>query len=293
MIETLEVTAAAYRDFEFTTLTDALYRFFWNDYCDWYVEVSKSKLQSPQSRASCLGILDLCLRGVIQMLHPIAPFITEELWQQLGFATTRDAMGLRRRGVSPEGAADAAAGPTAFLQEAPLLTAEQLRDGLAGRGAVLNETAVREVAALQDFVAKVRALKAQYNLAAKHDVTLKLVPVDLGAATLTANRELLLRQGGAREITLETGVENLPSEVTALGTVYLDLAGSVDIEAERKKIAKQLDGLSKAIAGAEAKLANEKFMGSAPEAVVTGVRDSLAANQAKQAELLKLLEGLG
>ena len=74
----------------------ALYGFFWNDFCDWYVEVSKAKLQAADTKANCLAIQDLVLRQTLLLLHPFIPFITEELWNQLGFGAagtflTRDA----------------------------------------------------------------------------------------------------------------------------------------------------------------------------------------------------------
>src|SRR5690606_25242879 len=85
LLATTDVVARCFAEFEFSAAVQALYGFFWNDFCDWYVEVSKAKLQDPASRPTCLAIQDLVLRQTLLLLHPFIPFITEELWHELGF----------------------------------------------------------------------------------------------------------------------------------------------------------------------------------------------------------------
>jgi valyl-tRNA synthetase len=83
LLSTTRQVDRLFYNFEFSAVTQALYAFFWNDFCDWYVEVSKSKLQDPETKANCLAIQDFVLRQTLILLHPIIPFITEELWTQL------------------------------------------------------------------------------------------------------------------------------------------------------------------------------------------------------------------
>lgn len=270
LMATLEETEAAYRDFEFNKLTEAIYRFFWTDYCDWYVEVSKAKLQSDAHREGCIAILDLCLCSTLQMLAPVTPFICEELWGVMGYN-------------SGDG----------FIQDAPLLTATKLRKELEAAGIALDAAAISEVDALQEFVAKARALKAQSSLSAKNDVSLYLVGDEAQLAVVDSHKEKLRKLVGFGSLEHTDDLKHMPSELTPLGTLYLDLAGSVDVEAEKKKLHKQLAGLEKAIQGTEARLSNEKFTSSAPATIIQGARDQLADNIAKRDELLKLLEGLG
>ena len=86
MLKTLlDTVEKALDDFEFSAAAQLLYAFFWGDFCDWYVEVSKSKLQDDSARDNCLAIQDLCLRQILLLLHPYMPFITEELWHKLGY----------------------------------------------------------------------------------------------------------------------------------------------------------------------------------------------------------------
>jgi valyl-tRNA synthetase len=267
LVATLEATEQAYAAFEFNRLTDAIYKFFWTDYCDWYVEVSKAKLQSDQQRTGTVAILDLCLRCVIQMLAPVTPFICEELWQTMGYGK-------------------------GLLQDAGLVTAAGLSKELEAAGIVLDAEAIREVEDLQGFVVKARALKAQYQLSAKADVGLHVVASAEQAQCLMDNLPKLKKLVGFSELLAAQQPEAMPSEITPLGTVYLDLAGSVDVEAEVQKLDKQIEQLDKAIKAARSKLGNENFTGRAPATVIEGVRQTLADNEQKRAEVLKLREGL-
>ena len=99
--------------------------------------------------------------------------------------------------------------------------------------------------------------------------------------------------GGAAEITRRDQVAGAPAVVTPLGTVYLDLASTVDTGAEKTRLTKELEQITKHIAGTEARLANQAFVSKAPPAVLEGARKQLADQQAKKAELERLLKGLG
>ncbi len=267
LLDALAAYDASFETYEFNRTTDTLYNFFWNDFCDWYVEVSKSKAQSDALRGNCLAIQDLCLRSVIQMLHPITPFITEELWSTLGFG---------------EG----------FIHETKIPTADELCAALSDGGVNLDQAKILEVEKLQDFVKQARALKAQYSLAAKNDVTFFLVADEADKIVVDSHKEKLRKLAGAGAIEHRDDVQNMPAAVSQLGTLYLDLAGSVDVAAEIAKIEKQLVGLDKAIKGAEAKLQNDKFVNNAPADVIEGVKATLAENKAKAEELRKLKAGL-
>jgi valyl-tRNA synthetase len=247
----------------------ALYGFFWNDFCDWYVEVSKSKLQAPETKANCLGIQDLVLRQTLLLLHPFIPFITEELWSLLGYGT---------RGK--------------FIQDAHLDNASQLATASHAHGLVLDLAAVAVVGKLKEFVSQARALKADHNVASRRDVRLLVTTGDGEWAVLAASLAKLTRLTGAAEIVRQTSVEGAPAAVTPLGTLYLDLASTVDAGAEKARLTKELETLAKHIAATEIRLANEAFVSKAPPAVLAGARKQLAEQQAKFAELARLLEAL-
>jgi valyl-tRNA synthetase len=112
-------------------------------------------------------------------------------------------------------------------------------------------------------------------------------------AVIHANLAKLTRMAGAAEITRRDQVDSAPAIVTPLGTVYLDLASTVDVGAEKARLTKELEQITKHIAATEARLANKAFVEKAPPAVLEGARKQLAEQQAKRAELERLLKGLG
>jgi valyl-tRNA synthetase len=258
--------AGCFGRFEFAEATQRLYAFFWSDFCDWYVEVSKSKLQSPDAKANCLAIQDLVLRQTLLLLHPFIPFVTEELWQLLGYAA-----------------------PGKFIEDARLEFVPEL---LARVGRPFDQAAVQAVLRLQQFVSQARALKADHNLASRRDVKFFVLADEAGWAALLPNLASVARMAGAAEIARREAVEGAPAVVTPLGTLYLDLASTVDPAAEKPRLAKELAKLTQHIAGTEARLANPAFTGKAPPAVLDGARKQLAELQAKRAELERLLAAL-
>ncbi len=266
---TREVNRCFY-DFEFSAAVQALYGFFWNDFCDWYVEVSKSKLQNPATKPNCLAIQDLVLRQTLLLLHPFIPFITEELWHQLGYGK--------------EGK---------FIEDARLENASQIAMTSHACGLTLDRDAVSSVEKLKAFVSQARALKAEHNLASRRDVTLFVIAGDVDWATIAANLASLKRMAGAAEIVRREKVDGAPAVVSPLGTVYLDLASTVDVGAEKIRLTKELEQITKHVAGTEARLSNQAFVSKAPPAVLDGARRQLAEQQAKRAELERLLKSLG
>jgi valyl-tRNA synthetase len=257
--------------FEFSAAVQALYGFFWNDFCDWYVEVSKTKLQSAETKTNCLAIQDVVLRQTLLLLHPFIPFITEELWQLLGY-----------------GAAN-----TFLMRDARVDDSSQLAMALAERGVKLDHAQVVSVEAVKAFVSQARALKADHNLGSRRDVRFFAISTDVAWATIQANLAKLTRMAGAAEIIRKDKVDGAPAAVTPLGTLYLDLAGTVDSAAEKLRLTKEIETLAKHIAGTEARLANQAFVSKAPPAVLDGAKRQLADLQAKKTEMERLRAALG
>jgi valyl-tRNA synthetase len=269
LLVTINEVDRSFSAFEFSAAAQALYGFFWNDFCDWYVEVSKSKLQDSATKPNCLAIQDLVLRQTLLLLHPFIPFITEELWHQLGFGL--------------EGG---------FMEEVRLESASEIRKSAETRGLTIDAAASTAVQNLKTLVSQVRALKADHNLASRRDVTLFVIAAESEWTIVAANHAKLTRMMGAAEITRRDKVEGAPAAVTPFGTVYLDLASAVDVGSEKVRLAKELDTIGKHIAGTEARLANQAFVSKAPPAVLEGARKQLADQQAKRAELERLLQAL-
>jgi valyl-tRNA synthetase len=258
-------------EYEFSAAAQALYGFFWNDFCDWYVEVSKSKLQAAGTRENCLALQDLVLRQTLLLLHPFIPFITEELWSQLGYG-------------GPAGG---------FIADSRLEDASQSAAALDRLGARPDPAQAESVGRMKAFVSQARALKAEHGVANRRDVRLLVKADDAAWALIEANLAKLLRMAGAAAISRRDDFEGIPAAVTPLGTLGVDLEASVEAGPERLRLSKELDALRRHIASSEARLANKAFADKAPPAVIEGARRQLSEQQAKRAELERLLKALG
>ncbi|KXU35849.1 valine--tRNA ligase [Cephaloticoccus capnophilus] len=291
LIETSAEVEKCFAHFEFSAAVQHLYAFFWNDFCDWYVEVSKAKLQDDARKEGCLALQDLVLRQLLLLLHPFIPFITEELWQLLGYAGVDSASeaavttGERARRQEP--------GLRPFIEETRIPSAAELRAAAESRGLVIDAQAVETVAKLKALVAQARTLKAENGLSSPKKTFFRLKVDAEQAAIVEPNIAKLLRLIGAAEITLCESISGSASAVTALGTLALEFDESFDPAAERARLTKELDTLAKHIAATEARLANPTFAEKAPPAVVEGARRQLANQVAKRDELTRLLASLG
>jgi len=271
LIQTVRDVDQAFSTYEFNQLTQILHSFFWGDFCDWYVEVSKTKLQSDTSRDNCLALQDLVIRQVLQMLYPIIPHITEELWRNLGY--------------NSEGG---------FIHETPVDTPRALVKALRDTGLVIEASAVEHIEELMELVTQARSLKSNYNLASIRDVNFYITADPKNLTFINSQSETIKRLvGAAAIIPRDDALPEAPATVIALGTLYLDLARSIDVDAEKIRLSKELAKLEKAIATGASKLDNKKFLSQAPEQVVKGARDLLAATRSKKEEIERILDGLG
>jgi valyl-tRNA synthetase len=259
-------------EFEFSAAVQALYGFFWNDFCDWYVEVSKTKLQAADTKANCLAIQDLVLRQTLLLLHPFIPFITEELWSRLGY-----------------GAAGTLLAGTARAENASQFVAT-----LLGACVKLDRDAIADVDQLKTYASQARALKAEFGRATSRNVVLSNVAMSPRTLRVfEANYDKLIRVIGAKEIRkVEVQPKGMPAVVTPLGTLSIDLASTVDAAAEKARLAKELEALEKHIASTEARLGNSAFTGKAPPQVIEGARKQLAELQAKKVEIERFISAL-
>ena len=266
LLATTREVERCFTDFEFSAAVQALYGFFWNDFCDWYVEVSKTKLQDPATKNSCLAIQDLVLRQTLLLLHPFTPFITEELWHLLGYGA--------------EG--------TFLMRDMQLENPSQL----AGLGVLLDTAAAARVGQLKAVVSQVRAFKAEQGEAASKVSEFVVEANDAHWAVLEPNLGKLKRMIGAASLVRGAMSAQAPAIVTAYGSWNLIKQLKSDPVAEQARLVKELEMLARHIAGTEARLSNEAFVSKAPPAVLDGARKQLADQQAKQTEIRRLLTAL-
>lgn len=269
LAETLDEVDRLYEAYEFNSVLHTIYHFFWTDFCDWYIELSKPRMNDSQAKETCLAIQDLCIRQILLLLHPYTPFITEELWATLGYAN-----GKSIQGVSP-GKGDE------FIQ------------ALSKLGLDLDSDSLDQVSRIRELITHLRALKSERNLSNNKKVEFLFIGNDIDEITVQENESSILAMvGGAALKKTATAPSGLPASVTPLGTFFLDLSAGVDIESERNRLTKDTQSLEKIIQGIKAKLSNSSFVDKAPEQVVAGAKKQLAENQAKLKETQEALQAL-
>ena len=265
----------AYAGYRFHEVAGLLYDFFWGDYCDWFVEAAKPVLNGSDAatKAALLAVMDTILSGVLRLLHPLMPHITEELWERLGF----------RAPVSASGTGERAS----FL-----LYANPPEDSILPAVAPDRIAASQaRVAALYGAVHAARNLRAEFKLPNQQQIRLLVLPRETPSVETLAILGSLTR---ASEVTVVTEAPaGTPSLVTDLGTLFLPLEGLVDLEAERKRIAAETTKVEAEIAKVAAKLADPNFTGKVPAAVLDEHRERQAKWTEKLVSLKATLQTLG
>ncbi len=260
----LAVTSEQLAAYRFDLAARALYEFTWNEYCDWYLELTKPILQeggaSPAGQAATRHVLIGVLEALLRALHPLMPFITEELWQK----------------VAPVAGVG---GPSVMLQAFP-----------AAAEFAADDAAERELAWVQGFILGIRQIRGEMNIA-----PLKPLPVlvqDASAADrerLSANSRYLQRLVRMESIrVLERGDAVPPSATALLGEmkILVPIADLIDVTAERDRLGKALARAEGDLGRAQAKLANQQFAANAPPAVVEKEREK-AQNARREIEQLR------
>ncbi|MBL9079427.1 MAG: valine--tRNA ligase [Planctomycetes bacterium] len=271
-VETVHAHLAAYNP---SAAIAAARDFFWNELCDWYLELVKPRCKDgadPTSRRLAQQVLAAVLDQTLRLLHPFVPFLTETLWARL------NALAPVRGIATPFAASD-------------LLVQAQWPTTNAGWHAPGVE---REIAAMQQWCVAIREARARYQVAPKERLVARMHAIGDDAAVLRAVAPLLAHMAGLGEIEIGDHVQRTPDAATVvLGATKCYLLGVVDLAKEQAKLSKEADRLRGQIAGIDKKLGNEGFVAKAPPAVIEKERQSRAALQAQLAGVEQSLRELG
>jgi len=246
--------------YELAKVCDTLYHFAWDDVCDWYVELSKSVLAAggpPAERTR--RVLGHVLDQLLRLLHPVIPFVTEELWTALR--------------------ADLPAGPVSVTVAA----------WPTGEPALRDERAEAELAMLRRVVTEVRRFRSDQGLRPTQRVAARLSGL---AEAGVADHEPLIRSLARLDEPSATFSAGATLAVTAAVTVELDTRGTIDVAAERARLTKDRATAEKEAAGCRAKLGNSAFVDKAPDTVVNKIRTRLAAAEVELARVASALDAL-
>jgi valyl-tRNA synthetase len=246
-----------FEGYELAKVCDSLYHFAWDEVCDWYVELAKTVLTGADATAAdrTRRVLGHVLDSLLRLLHPIVPFVTEEL----------------RAALAPDGGS---------IVIAPWPTAD---------ASYVDEAAEREIASLQRVVTEIRRFRADQGLRPGHRVAAALS--GLAPAGLAAHEPLV--RALARLDDAGTGFA--ATATLAVGAdvrIALDTRGAIDVAAERARLAKDLATAEKEAAQCHAKLDNPDFVRRAPAPVVDKIRERLAAAQADVDRIAAALDAL-
>ena len=310
----IEEVDRRFERYQLNEAANTLYAFFWSEYCDWYVELVKPRLFSRndagemvrydnESSRAARQVLAWVLDQSLRLLHPIMPFITEELWHRLNAAAPRRGIGqlytVTSRGLQP--ARPTERGSASDTEINPALIVASWPDASAWKREADVE---RDMWALRDVIRALREIRNHVNgiRSAARQSAIKTLPraVVKAEADLTESlrkREAMIhRLGQCEMLEIGPGLTRPPESVSKVLSgieVYVPLSGLADLEIERKRLRKELGEIGGHIRRLQGKLTNEGFISKAPPEVVERERARLAELREKLAAVERNMTEVG
>ncbi len=250
-----------FTDYRFDNVAQSIYKFVWDEYCDWYLEIAKVQIQQgsdAEKRATRRTLLRV-LETILRLAHPVMPFITEEIWQTIGKMSGRT-------------------GPSIMLEAYPKAQLEKI-----------DEKAEAWVALLKESVDACRSLRGEMNISPATKVPL-IAAGD--AVQLQAYAPHLKALAKLAEVEIVTDLPEADAPVALAGDFKLMLKIEIDVAAEKERLGKEIARLEGEIAKANGKLTNESFVARAPAAVVEQEKARVAEFSASLEKLKTQLQKL-
>ncbi|HXG13264.1 MAG TPA: valine--tRNA ligase, partial [Gemmataceae bacterium] len=241
--------------YHFSDVARTIYDFTWSEFCDWYVEMSKGRLRDPAGRAAAQRVLVGVLDAILRLVHPVMPFAAESIWQALNEAAFERGLPVPEPSAESVVIAPWPAFPAAWTD----LAVEQ------------------RIARMQDLVRAVREVRSRYDLKTSVDVFVRCG--ETVADDFRALAAFITLLAGVGRLECGPNVQKPPQSATHVHPdfeAYVSLRGLIDVDAEAKRLEKQLAEKRKHLQGAQAKLENPNFREKAPAEVVQQQRDLVA-----------------
>ncbi len=260
-----------YEHYRLDLIAQAVYEFTWHEFCDWYLELSKPVLQSDDKSAALKRgtrrtLLEM-LEALLRLMHPLMPFITEEIWQQVA----------PRLGIE---------GDTIMLEPYP-----------DAGDYDTDDAAVDDIEWVREFILGVRQIRGEMDISPGKPLPVLLQAASESDRQRAGEHDALLRRVGRIESidTLADGADAPKSAAALLGDmqILVPMKGLIDVAAERARLDKQVDKVQAEIRKASGKLDNPNFVNNAPAAVVSQERERIADFERQLAQLTEQLEKLG
>ena len=265
---TIRDVTAAMEAYRFNEVADTLYHFTWDDFCDWYLEIAKFRITAGE--ATPKAILAYCLDILLRLLHPVTPFITEAIWQELNATAPYRC-------------------PGDTMPEETLVHATWPR----ADGAMINEPAERDFASLQEIIRQIRNVRTQHNVPTSKKVNLVVEAEGDAGRIIHDNTDLVksLAQVGEISLQADAGASAAGAATVLVGGLKLYVVDVVDAKAEAARLTKQADRLAKGITSIETKLASDGFLAKAPPQLVQSERERLEKLRGELARVEESLRG--
>ena len=263
---TIREVRQALDDYRFNEVAALLYQFTWHEFCDWYLELSKIALESADvaEQERTRGVLATVLDSVLRLLHPLMPFITEEIWHALHPDRTEDSI---------------------MVQPYPVFHPE-----------AVDEEAEQRMGLLMDVIRAVRNIRSEMNLPPGQELTAIVIPkVDIVETQLRSHETYVRRLARLGEIRYQPDGERPRGAALAVvdgAEIHVPLAGLVNLQEENKRLEREIGKVANDLAAVQRKLGDAKFVERAPEEVVEKERERAAQLEEKRLSLEKSLERL-
>ena len=267
---------AAINGYQFHEAVQTLYHFFWDDFCDWYIELAKAEVTAEQesaSRTEARARLLTVLEQALRLLHPFMPYITEELWRRLP-------------GEKQLHAAYAGAEPTVMLTAFP-----------EGAANLIDVAAESQMQAIIELISRVRNIRAEMNIKPGERIPIMVAAPDENLRRVFSSaREQISRLVRASDVSIGERLDAPRASARAVlsggAELAVPLEGLIDFEQERLRLQREQEKLHAEAAKLEAQLGNPNFVSRAPEERVNEVRERIAAIAQQSSQLQQTVENL-
>ena len=273
LTKTAQAVNRALETYQFDTAAETLYHFFWHEFCDWYLELCKAPLNdrvSPEAKTAAERVLAHSLDVSLRLLHPIMPFVTEEIWQRL--PVPRPSKGAHE------------------TTHTIVLAAYPEADA-----ALIDEAAEREMQLVQDVVTAIRTIRSEMRLPPGIRVDVAIHADGSEHLVLTRYESYIADLARTGEMRIGPDVTRPQASATAIVegvAVHVPLAGVIDLGAERQRLEKEIGRIEGLLMGTRRKLENSNFLSRAPAEIVEAEREKIAAGEASLERLRHTLASI-
>ncbi len=262
LAQTIDEVTGEIEQFRFNEPLNALYRFFWNDLCDWYLEWVKPRMRDEAQKTTAQNVLAFVLDRTLRMLHPFVPFITEGIFSKLN-----EIVPVRRlSGIAGADEVDAGVDAGALIVAA----------WPGGMDDCIDADIEREIGLVQGVIRQIREVRSQYNIPPKNRLCVSAAGPDALCGILNDNSELIRQLAGLDAFEAAGAMEKPRNAAIAMvADAQVFVHDVIDPAAERNRLQKRKEQIENALRPVQAKLANENFVTRAKPQVVRQTKDKL------------------